>query len=269
MNEKEKDNENIEYEEFKEEIKEKKEIKKVKNKKSNIQETHIVNSDKSMEIENEKKQETKKNDSKEKIDKLKENFKSNLNDKLGNFKTTKFYNFLHTLETEKRILLMACVSLSLVVIFLGWSVMKLSATHKTIVLPPKVDKEFWMISGELSSAYFEQVGFYIADRVMSVSPQSAETSYDTLLPFLSDDPKELSVIRAKLVEQADFIKKENIYQVFYPLNVAINNKDGNFIVTGTLRKFVGELYIHEVKSTLTVYYSVSSGRLKINNLEIK
>lgn len=203
------------------------------------------------------------------VEDIKNNIKSNLSNKLGTFKTTRFYNYLHALEAEKRILLIACVSLSLVVIFFAWSILKLSTTQKTIVLPPKVDKEFWVVAGELSTAYFEQVGFYIADRVMSVSPQSAESSYDTLLPFLSDNPKDIGKIREKLVEQSDFIKKENIYQVFYPLHVSVNNKESYFEVMGTLRKFVGELYIHEVQSSIKVYYSVVSGKLKINNLEIK
>lgn len=219
-------------------------------------------------IEIEEKSESS-NNSDIKAEEIKNNIKSNLSNKLGNFKTTKFYNYLHSLEAEKRILLIACLSLSLVVIFFGWSILKLSTTQKTIILPPKIDKEFWVVSGELSTAYFEQVGFYIADRVMSVSPVSAESSYDTLLPFISDDPKELGKIREKLVEQADFIKKENIYQVFYPLHISINNKERYFEVIGTLRKFVGELYIHEVQSSVKVYYSVVSGRLKINNLEIK
>ncbi len=216
-----------------------------------------------------KKEVNEENKQKNTVEDIKNNIKSNLSNKLGNFRTTRFYNYLHALETEKRILLIACVSLSLVVIFFAWSILKLSATQKTIVLPPKVDKEFWVVAGELSTAYFEQVGFYIADRVLSVSPQTAKSSYDTLLPFLSNNPKELGKIREKLVEQADFIIKENIYQVFYPLHVSVNNKESYFEVMGTLRKFVGELYIHEVQSSIKVHYSVVSGRLKINNLEIK
>lgn len=182
---------------------------------------------------------------------------------------SRYFNFITKLRSENKLLIGVCTILALVSIVLAATAFKLASTSKTVILPPKVDREFWVAEDSLSTAYFEQVGFYIADRVMSVSPLSAVNAYDALLPFLSDDPKETAAIRQTLLSQAEFIKKENLYQIFYPLKVEVNGKAKQVTVIGTMRKYIGEMYIHEINSSLTLKYAVSNGRIKIKAMEIK
>lgn len=69
--------------------------------------------------------------------------------------------------------------------------------------------------------------------------------------------------------QADFIKKENIYQVFYPNNVVPNIKERLLSVNGSLRKFIGDMYIHDVDRRLDIKFNVANGKFIIESLEVK
>lgn len=183
------------------------------------------------------------------------------------FTKTKFFSFIDKLEATQRFLLVIIGIMGAAIIVLSFTMYKTSMVSRTLVLPPKVDKEFWVSGSAMSQSYYEQVGFYIADRIMSVSPATAESSYDTLLPFFSSNSIELAAIKKKLKEQAEFIKKENIYQVFYPTEAIPDVRKRVLSVNGSLRKYIGEMYIHELETRLDIVFDIINGRFVIKKLE--
>lgn len=186
-----------------------------------------------------------------------------------NITQTKFFNFVDKLEAIQRLLLIVIIFMAIAILSLSFGMYKVISTSKTVIIPPKVDKEFWVSDTTLSAAYYEQVGFYIADRILSVSPSTAEGSYDALLPFFSSNSKDLYAIKKMLKEQSEFIKKENVYQVFYPINVVPKAKERLLSVNGSLRKFIGTMYIHDIETRLDIKFDIANGKFIIKSLEVK
>lgn len=145
----------------------------------------------------------------------------------------------------------------------------LSNSKTVVVIPPNLNKEFQVSGNTLSKEYFEQVGFYLSDRILSVSPENVANSFDTILPYLATNPESIKTIRENLSLQAETIKQNDFYQVFYPMRVSINEQGMKFSVEGTLKKMSGNNSISSGRATVIYDFSIENGRLFIKNIEVK
>ena len=90
------------------------------------------------------------------------------------FHNTSTFQKLKKLDNEKKFFGFIIIILAFVILVQGILNYNLITANRTIVLPPAVTKEFWATDKQISESYFEQIGFYIADRVLSVSPETVD-----------------------------------------------------------------------------------------------
>lgn len=145
----------------------------------------------------------------------------------------------------------------------------LADKRTVVVIPPKLTKEFQISGNEISKEYFEQTGYFLADRVLSVSPENAQNSFDSIMPFLTTNPEDVKIIREDLALQTQVIKENDIYQVFYPMRVSVSPQGMQFSIEGTLKKMSGNNHISTGRATITFGFFVKDGRMIINNIEVK
>ncbi|MDR0453806.1 MAG: type IV conjugative transfer system protein TraE [Deferribacteraceae bacterium] len=179
----------------------------------------------------------------------------------------KFFTEWERLKVEKKLLLIMMTMLSFVIILLLFALLSAYKNQKVIVLPPKVDKEFWVAGNTLSSSYLEQVAFYLSDRLLTVSPATVRASFDTIIGFA--EPSMIKLLRTSLSEQADTIIREKIFQVFYPAAFASDTQKRTITVKGTIKRFSGNVYQSEAESVIIFEYTVLEGRLYITSIETK
>lgn len=208
---------------------------------------------------------------KEKSENINNKDGSNIKDKvMGKFYNTATFKKMNKLDNEKKFFGFIIIVLALVVIIQGIVNYNLITANRTIVLPPAITKEFWATDKHISESYFEQVGFYIADRVLSVSPETVDSSYVSLLPFFDSSSSSLKVVREKLRRQAEFIKSEKMYQIFYPLRMYPDYPNNKIKIEGPMKKFIGELLVQESnKAFITIHYDIKAGRFMIKSLDFK
>lgn len=181
----------------------------------------------------------------------------------------KFFNEWDKLKLKDNLNFYIIIALALVII-VQTIVLIVTVNNKTvIVLPPRVDKEFYVVGDTLSRSYLEQVAFYISDRILSVSPTNANTSFDAIAPFLSTSIDEQRVIKTTLKDQAKFVIAENLFQSFYPNKFFVNERDSIMSVTGILRKFIGDMFVQSKEQKVDYHYKIKSGRLIITGVDIK
>lgn len=78
-------------------------------------------------------------------------------------------------------LLAAAHVLALVVI------LNLLGTVRTVVVPPSINKSFWVSRDKASGEYLEQMGAFIAWLVLDVTPASIDWKKDILLGYVEPD----------------------------------------------------------------------------------
>jgi len=184
----------------------------------------------------------------------------------------KFWNFWEKLDKENRVLKLGFLVLLIVFTVQSYLVIKLYDKKTIVVLPPRIEKEFWIAGDTLSKSYLEQVAYFIADRLFNVSPENVKSSIDMILPFLTTEPENLKKIREQLIAYAREIIVNDIYQSFYAMKFLIakdRNKRTFMRIEGILRRTSGDVYIGQKKAVLNLFFKVKNGRLIIYELEKK
>jgi conjugal transfer pilus assembly protein TraE len=180
-----------------------------------------------------------------------------------------FFSNWAKLKEENSVLKIVLLGLTAAVIVSSIANYKLYQEKTVVVMPPNITKEFHVTGNRLSFEYIEQVGYYLSDRILSISPENAQNSFDTVLPFLTTNPEAIKVIRENLALQTKVIKENDIYQVFYPMRTMVNEQGKKFSVEGVLKKMSGNNEISTGRATITFDFIVKDGRMIIKGIEVK
>jgi conjugal transfer pilus assembly protein TraE len=175
----------------------------------------------------------------------------------------KFFTEWERLKVEKNLLMGIIAILSAAIIILVFALRSAIFDQRIIVIPPVVTDEFTISGNTYSKAYLEQIAYYLCDRLLSVSPETVNSSFDAVLQF--GDSNNTRALKTSLDKQAETIIKERIYQVFYPTKFDATPK--TLTVTGNTRRFAGNIYQSEVLTTVVFQYYVHNGRLYITSFE--
>ena len=165
-----------------------------------------------------KKDSSKNNDSEKQVN---ETIKDNEISKDNSFEDIdvsqiKSFKYISILNKEKKFFMGILIVLLIVILTQGVLIYKLFSEKTTLILPANTSKEFWVTDKELSESYFEQVSYYIADRILSLSPGSVKNSLSSIIGFFGNNPVEVRNLKKKIEEQINYVQKENLYQIFYP-----------------------------------------------------
>lgn len=180
----------------------------------------------------------------------------------------KFYSILEKLQLEIRWQAYTIMAL-LAVVFLEGIFMFRLATHQTVILvPPKVDRELWISGNELSRAYLEQVGIYLADRILNVSPANVDSSLASVYPFLTTNPDELKAIKEVFASYASSVKNNDWWQSFYPMKVTIDASRQMLSIEGILKKITGNTYVGEERRIIVFKFTVQDGRFIVREVKL-
>jgi conjugal transfer pilus assembly protein TraE len=175
----------------------------------------------------------------------------------------RFFTEWERLKVEKKFLMTVIAILSIAIIVLAVSLRRAIFEQRIVVIPPVVTDEFTINGNNYSKAYLEQIAYYLCDRLLSVSPETVNSSFDAVLQFANSD--NINLLKASLDKQAETIIKERIYQVFYPTKFDATPK--TLTVVGNVRRFAGNIYQSDVQTSVIFQYYVHNGRLYITSFE--
>jgi len=108
-------------------------------------------------------------------------------------------------------LLAAAHVLALVVI------LNLLGTVRTVVVPPSINKSFWVSRDKASGEYLEQMGAFIAWLVLDVTPASIDWKKDILLGYV--EPDQHGELKTRQELEAARLKRINASTAFAPQQV--------------------------------------------------
>ena len=153
-----------------------------------------------------------------------------------------------------------------VIVYQGILLSEKVNNQKIVILPPKVDKEFWVAGNVVSKAYLEQMGQFVAFYLFNVDRNTAKTSIENILTYV--EPKFYGEVRKMLHEQAEYIADNNIARVFYPSTIDVSQK-GIIKVIGILKDLIGNKVVNSRQVELTIGYKIKQGRFWIVSLKVK
>jgi conjugal transfer pilus assembly protein TraE len=129
--------------------------------------------------------------------------------------------------------------------------------EKTIVLPPSVEKTFWVHGDTVAPEYLEQMALWFADLALTYNP---ETIAHRVKRFLRHaDPTAYGALAARLEADAAKVKRQRLSSVFYPQSIRIEGDQ--VALTGQLVTLVGSKETNARQATFRMSFAYRHGRL--------
>jgi len=153
------------------------------------------------------------------------------------------------------------VALIMAVANLGLSswVLVSNTREKTIVVPPTLDKAFWVRGDELSPDYLEQMAVYFASLALSYNPDNIRHQVSLFLRYA--DPQSYGALAAQLEGDAEKVERNRLASVFYPQEIRIKRRQ--VALTGQLITLVGNKQTEQRQTAFLIAFTYRDGRLSV------
>ncbi|MFQ5729706.1 MAG: type IV conjugative transfer system protein TraE [Waddliaceae bacterium] len=159
------------------------------------------------------------------------------------------------------------LSFILALAFVPVSLLLFFKQERIVVVPPVVEKTFWVEKDNVSATYLEQFGHFLGQLLLGKSEQSASLQKEIVLRHT--DPAFAGHLQKKLKEEEIRLRKQNASYVFYPERIEIDQKKLTVFLWGERSLFVEEKKISSSKEGYVLGFNCVGSRLLLNSLEKK
>ena len=135
--------------------------------------------------------------------------------------------------------------------------------EKTIIVPPDIERPFWVKGPEASPEYLEQMALWYAGLAMTFSPASLPRQVQTLLRHA--DPRYYGALSARLAEDLERVRRTQISQVFYVS--AVQRRGSRVALRGDVVAWVGSKRAASRRTAVLVGMRMAGGRLVVTELK--
>lgn len=135
--------------------------------------------------------------------------------------------------------------------------------ERIVIVPPQIQKSFWVTSSEVSPEYLSEMVIFLTSLGFNTTPNNSSMQHNILLRYV--DPSYYNSLKTKLIEIEDKIKKEHITTSFFPNDVKVDTKKLIAIVTGDLQYTIGDIQVSPANVTYKYGFSYKQGQLKITS----
>lgn len=136
--------------------------------------------------------------------------------------------------------------------------------ERVIIVPPEIQKRFWVESNKVSPEYLEQMGVFFATLGGNLSPSNAAYNVKFLSNYIPSDV--YSDIKTELSAQAHYIVKNNITQAFFPNAIKVIDGENRVLIEGNVVRNIGTTRISNEKMVFNIKFRVNNFSLLIEEL---
>jgi conjugal transfer pilus assembly protein TraE len=165
------------------------------------------------------------------------------------------------LQRRNRYLSGIATALAAAQVLAAVTILQLLGSVRTVVVPPSIEKPFWVSQGAASSSYLDQMGAFVAWLVLDVTPASVDWKKDVLLSYV--DPALYGVLQSRQDVEAQRLKRINASTTFAPQQLVANEGEQSVIVRGRLRTLVNGLETGNEVKAYRIEFSHSSARVQL------
>jgi len=136
--------------------------------------------------------------------------------------------------------------------------------ERVIVVPPVVEKEFWVDGKHVSPTYLEQYGYFLGQLLLGKSSHSAPSQRTILLRHTA--PQFAGTLKQKLLEEEALLKKQNASYTFFPTSVRVHPEKSEVLLEGDRIFFVSGKQISSEKECYLLKFIFSGSRLLLTEV---
>ena len=147
----------------------------------------------------------------------------------------------------------------LATLLLAAHTLRQAGRERVVVVPPAIHKTFWVEAERASPEYLEQMGYFLAQLTLNVTPQSVEHQSRLLLQYAA--PASWGELRTAMAANADRIKRDGASTVFSPQDLQVDEGTQRVGLRGLLTTFISDRRVSEVSKGYAIELQQTNGRI--------
>ena len=144
-------------------------------------------------------------------------------------------------------------------------VLNLLGAVRTVVVPPSINKSFWVTRDKASGEYLEQMGSFVAWLVLDVTPATVDWKKDILLGYV--EPEQHGELKTRQELEAARLKRINASTFFLPQQLVPSEDTQSVVVRGRLRTLVNGLETANDLKAYQVEFGYGGGRMHLKSFK--
>ena len=136
---------------------------------------------------------------------------------------------------------------------------RMSSHERVVVVPPTVHKTFWVEDERVSAEYLEQMGYFLMQLTLNVSPLSVDHQSKVLLQYAA--PAAYGELRTALSSAAERLKRDGAATVFSPRDLIVDERSLKVGIRGQLTTFISDRRVSEVAKGYAVEFQYTAGQI--------
>ena len=147
----------------------------------------------------------------------------------------------------------------LATLLLAAHTLRQAGRERVVVVPPAIHKTFWVEAERASPEYLEQMGYFLAQLTLNVTPQSVEHQSRLLLQYAA--PASWGDLRTAMAANAERIKRDGAATVFSPQDLQVDERTQRVGLRGLLTTFISDRRVSEVSKGYAIELQYAGGRI--------
>ena len=142
----------------------------------------------------------------------------------------------------------------------------LIGAERTVIVPPDIDKAFWVSKNKASREYLEQMAGYVSWLMLDVTPSTVDWKRNVLLNWVA--PDQHAAMKTKMDIEADRLRSNNATSSFLIQQLTADEKDQSVLVTGRLRRQINGTDVAEPETrSYLAQFQYTGGRVHIQTFK--
>lgn len=166
---------------------------------------------------------------------------------------------------EIRFMRLLVAGLTVVVLIEAAAMWRLVGAEKTVLVPPEINRSFWVSGNAVSKEYLEEMAYWYAGLALNITPAVSDYQNSLFLKYAA--PSEYGRLQAEMGARAEFLKKNNAATQFSVRNITTNEKDLKVALSGVLVTWVSDKKVGERNATYLVGFKFMNGRLYVSDFK--
>lgn len=164
-------------------------------------------------------------------------------------------------------LALACGTMILNLI-LGLALIAAIGHEKIVLVPPHLEKTFWVRGNSVAPEYLSEMSLFFMQLRFNLTAENAGVQRDILLRYI--DPLSYEMLKMELINEETHLKKGHITTAFFPVEIKVDVKNLQAMVTGDLVSTVGTNQLPSKRLHYQISYNYGGAKLLVKSFaEVK
>lgn len=175
-------------------------------------------------------------------------------------------NDLRAQRRANRVLSAIVGALSLTLLLCLVVIVSIVGSDRTVIVPPNIDRTFWVTKDKASREYLEEMAGYVAWLVLDVTPTTIDWKKNVLLNWVA--PDQHAAMKTKMDIEAERLRSNNATTFFLVQQLAADEARQSVVVTGRLRRQINGADVSEPETrSYLAQFQYAGGRVHIQSFK--